>query len=158
LVSQTGLSSKPYFVTIGLLNDRAPRLTLRSSGVGRRISPSARVPLHLRAIDDFGVAELSLDLEETRVIDSKPGPKTHHPIDEKFSAQAGKQLPPDTEREPVAEIAEYALIPGSSVRIRSKAVDACVLGAQSAESRWLSFQVVSAEELFYEILTRQREQ
>jgi len=158
LLSQTGLSSKPYFVTIGLLNDRAPRLTLRSSGVGRRITPSARVPLHLRAIDDFGIAELSLDLEETRIIESKPVTKTHHPLEEKFPAEAENKLPPDIEREPVAEIAEYALLPGSSVRIRSKAVDACVLGAQSAESRWLSFQVVSAEELFYEILTRQREQ
>jgi hypothetical protein len=158
LVSQSGLSSKPHFVTIGILNDRAPRLTLRSSGVGRRVTPVARVPLHLRAIDDFGVAGLSLDLEETRIVDSKPATNTHHPLEEKFSADAGSKLPPDVEREPVVALAEYALVPGATVRVRGKASDACVLGTQSAESRWLSFQVVSAEELFYEILTRQREQ
>ncbi|MGE5192804.1 MAG: hypothetical protein ACM3U2_09895, partial [Deltaproteobacteria bacterium] len=158
LVSQSGLSSKPHFLTIGILNDRAPRLTLRSSGVGRRITPAARIPLHLRAIDDFGVAELSLDLEETRIVDSKPATSMHHPLEEKFSADAGSKLPADVEREPVAALAEYALIPGATVRIRGKAADACVLGMQSAESRWLSFQVVSPEELFYEILTRQREQ
>jgi hypothetical protein len=158
LVSQSGLSSKPHFLTIGILNDRPPRLTLRSSGVGRRVTPTARIPLHLRAIDDFGVAELSLELEETRIVDSKPATAAHRPLEEKFAAEAGSKLPPDVEREPVAALSEYALIPGASVRIRGKATDACVLGTQSAESRWLSFQVVSAEELFYEILTRQREQ
>ena len=158
LVGQSGLGSKPHFLTIGILNDRAPRLTLRSSGVGRRVTPTARIPLHLRAIDDFGVAELSLDLEETRIVEAKPVTATHHPLEEKFTAEAGSKLPSDIEREPVAALAEYALIPGATVRIRGKASDACVLGTQSAESRWLSFQVVSAEELFYEILTRQREQ
>jgi hypothetical protein len=158
LVAESGLASKPHFVTIGLLNDRAPRLTLRSSGVGRRVTPVARIPLHLRAIDDFGVAELSLDLEETRIVDSKPVTALHHPLEEKLSAAEGSKLPPDVEREPVAALAEYVLLPGATVRIRGKAADACVLGTQSAESRWLSFQVVSPEELFYEILTRQREQ
>ena len=56
-----GLNSKPHFLTIGILNDRPPRLTLRSSGVGRRVTPVAQVPLHLRVIDDFGVAQLSLE-------------------------------------------------------------------------------------------------
>jgi hypothetical protein len=158
LVAESGLASKPHFVTIGLLNDRAPRLTLRSSGVGRRVTPVARIPLHLRAIDDFGVAELSLDLEETRIVDSKPVTAMHHPLEEKFSAADGSKLPPDVEREPIAALSEYVLLPGATVRIRGKAADACVLGTQSAESRWLSFQVVSPEELFYEILTRQREQ
>ena len=56
------------------------------------------------------------------------------------------------------EIAEFNLNPGTTIRIRAKASDACILGAQSAESRWITLQVVSSEELFYEILTRQREQ
>ncbi len=159
LVSQSsGLSSKPHFLTIGVLNDRAPRLTLRSTGVGRRVTPVARIPLHLRAIDDFGVAELSLDLEETRVIDAKPTTALHHPLQEKYNFDAEAKLSPDVEREPIVGLAEYTLVPGAVVRLRGKAADACVLGTQTAESRWLSFQVVSAEELFYEILTRQREQ
>jgi hypothetical protein len=159
LVSRDGgLNSKPHFLTIGILNDRPPRLTLRSSGVGRRVTPVARIPLHLRVVDDFGVAELSLDLEETRIVESKPVSATHHPLEEKFAAESGNKLPTDIERDPVVALSQFSLIPGATVRLRGKSSDACVMGAQTAESRWLSFQVVSADELFYEILTRQREQ
>lgn len=158
LQGTSGLDSKPYFVTFGILNDRPPRLTLRSSGVGRRITPVARIPLHLRVIDDFGVVELSLDLEETHVVDSKPATSARSPLKEKFEANEGSKLPLDLGREPTIGISEYSLNPGTTVRIRGKASDACALGVQSAESRWLSFQVVTPDELFYEILTRQREQ
>ncbi|MBC7820526.1 MAG: hypothetical protein IAG10_26880, partial [Planctomycetaceae bacterium] len=158
LLGESGLDSKPYFLTFGILNDRPPRLTLRSTGVGRRITPVARIPLHLRALDDFGVAELSLDLEESHIVDSKPVASTRSPLKEKFESNDASKLPLDVARESTIGIAEYSLNPGTSVRIRGKASDACVLGIQSAESRWLSFQVVTADELFYEILTRQREQ
>ena len=158
LLGESGLDSKPYFLTFGILNDRPPRLTLRSTGVGRRITPVATIPIHLRAIDDFGVAELSLDLEETHLVDSKPVTAMHHPLNEKFESKDDVKLPLDIGREPMIGIAEYSLSPGTSVRIRGRASDACVLGTQSAESRWLAFQIVTADELFYEILTRQREQ
>ncbi|WP_010584951.1 hypothetical protein [Schlesneria paludicola] len=151
-----GLNSKPHFLTIGILNDRPPRLTLRSSGVGRRVTPVAQVPLHLRVMDDFGVAKLSLELEDTRVVEQKPTTVNHKPLDETLS-ESGQKLPTDIEREPILQLSQYNLVPGATVRVRGLASDACVLGTQSAESRWLSFQVVSAEELFYEILTRQRE-
>ena len=158
LVGQSGLSSKPYFLTLGILNDRAPRLTLRSSGVGRRVTPVAKIPLHLRVVDDFGVAQATIDLEETKILDSKPVVATHQAFQEDFEPDAAGKLPLDLTREPVIELAGYSLVPGAIVRIRGRATDACVLGIQSAESRWLSFQVVSPDELFYDILTRQREQ
>ncbi len=158
LLGESGLNSKPYFLTLGILNDRAPRLTLRSSGVGRRVTPVARIPLHLRAVDDFGVAQLSIDLEETHVVESKPATTAHHPLEETLPLDAAGKLPLDLTREPVVGLTEFSLVPGATVRIRGKAADACVLGTQTAESRWLSFQVVSADELFYELLTRQREQ
>ena len=61
LVARRGrLASKPYFLAIGLLKDREPRLTIRSSGVGRRITPAARIPLSIRANDDFALASLDL--------------------------------------------------------------------------------------------------
>ena len=72
--------------------------------------------------------------------------------------RSGQKLSGDVERDTTLELAEHKLSPGAAVRIRATADDACVLGTQSAESRWLSFQVVSADELFYDILTRQREQ
>ena len=158
LQGESGLDSKPYFLTFGILNDRPPRLTLRSTGVGRRITPVARIPLHLRAIDDFGVADISLELEETHVADAKPVTATHSLMKEHFESVEGNRQPLDVGREPVVGIGEYSLSPGTTVRIRGRASDACVLGVQSAESRWLAFQVVTPDELFYEILSRQREQ
>ena len=80
----------------------------------------------------------------------------HKPLDEQLS-DTGQKLPGDIEREPRLQLSEYNLTPGATIRVRGLAADACVLGTQSAESRWLSFQIVTAEELFYEILTRQRE-
>ena len=158
LTSQSGgLASKPYFLTIGILNDRPPRLTLRSSGVGRRITPVARIPLNIRAMDDFGVAKLALELELAKSVEQKIETTNHAPVEENF-AESGQKLSGDIERDTTLELAEFKLVPGAGVRIRSTASDACVLGTQSAESRWLSFQVVSADELFYDILTRQREQ
>lgn len=158
LLGKSGLHSKPYFLTIGILNDRAPRLTLRSSGVGRRVTPVARIPLHVRVLDDFGVSNLNVELEETRIVESKPVATTHQPIAEAFEPDPDGKLPTDVAREPELGLTEYSLTPGAMIRIRAKADDACVLGVQSSESRWLTFQVVSADELFYEILTRQREQ
>src|SRR5262249_44395760 len=67
-----GWSSKPYFVTVGLLKDREPRLAIRASGVGRRVTPVARIPLALRVTDDFGVTALGLDLERTELAGDKP--------------------------------------------------------------------------------------
>ena len=52
------LASKPYFVTLGLLADRAPRVTIRVTGIGRRVTPTARIPLSTRVVDDFGIARL----------------------------------------------------------------------------------------------------
>lgn len=153
-----GLNSKPHFLSVGVLQDRPPRVTIRSSGVGRRVTPVARIPLHVRAVDDFGVAELAVELELTRIEESQPKVEVVRPVEEKLTAAAPARLPADVEREPRIALADHALPPGSMVRLRCTAVDNCVLGARSGESRWLSFQVVSPEELFYEILTRQREQ
>lgn len=152
-----GLNSKPYFLTLGLLNDRPPRLTIRSSGVGRRVTPVARIPLNLRVLDDFGVAKLALEMEDIRLVDQKPTTNSRKPLEENLQ-QPGQKLQNDVEREPTLALAEYNLVPGASIRVKGTASDACVLGEQSAESRWLAFQIVSSEELFYEILTRQREQ
>ena len=33
--SETGLVSKPYFLSIGVQHDREPRITVRSTGIGR---------------------------------------------------------------------------------------------------------------------------
>lgn len=164
LVGQRGgLSSKPHFLSVGVLQDRPPRVTVRSSGVGRRVTPSARIPLHLRALDDFGVAEVAVNLELTHLElnhleNGEPKTSLVQPLQENLAAEGGTRLPVDVERDPKITLMEHTLTPGSQVRLRATALDRCVLGARKGESRWLSFQVVSPDELFYEILTRQREQ
>ncbi|HVV99737.1 MAG TPA: hypothetical protein VHB77_05335 [Planctomycetaceae bacterium] len=159
LVGKRGrLESKPYFLTLGILNDRPPRVQVRSSGVGRRVTPVARIPLAVHIADDFGTAEWAVELEETRIEEGKPKATTHRVQHEQVDPESGQKLPVDIARDLQIALAEYNLSPGNSVKLRATAVDACILGVQSSESRWLPFQVVSAEELFYEILMRQREQ
>lgn len=155
------LASKPAFLSIGLLKDREPRVTLRSSGVGRRVTPQVNIPLNLRAVDDFGIAGLALELE--RITPSETAPKTEtNRVDLALAASdaAGQtpNLSTEDERDQPLLLAEYKLTPGALVKIRGAATDQCHEGSQTGVSRWLSFQVVSPEELFYEILMRQRQQ
>src|SRR5690606_37652647 len=61
--TEAGLVSHPRPVTIGERPDRAPRLSLRHSGVRQRITPTATVPLQITARDDFGVRSVGLNVE-----------------------------------------------------------------------------------------------
>jgi hypothetical protein len=153
-----GLASRPHYLSIGLLTDRPPRVTARASGVGRRVTPQVQIPLTVRALDDFAVTTIGAELEETRLDQEKPVSSTHAiavALPEGFEA-AGPVT--DLERQPTIQFAPFALIPGTTVKLRGTAKDNCAEGSQSGESRWLTFQVVTPEELFYEILMRQREQ
>lgn len=156
LVGQEGgLMSKPYFLSIGLLIDREPRVSIRSSGVGRRVTPQARIPLTVHAADDFGITALALQLERTYLKDEKP---------ETQSEQVAMELPPlspdaaptDLDEQPTLPLGEHSLAPGTMLKVRGQATDNRAQGPQTGSSRWLSFQVVTPEELFYEILMRQR--
>ncbi|MGH7139192.1 MAG: hypothetical protein ACREHD_25895, partial [Pirellulales bacterium] len=156
LVGQEGgLMSKPYFLSIGLLIDREPRVSIRSSGVGRRVTPQARIPLTVHAADDFGITALALQLERTYLKDEKP---------ETQSEQVAMELPPlspdaaptDLDEQPTLPLGEHSLAPGTMLKVRGQATDNRAQGPQIGSSRWLSFQVVTPEELFYEVLMRQR--
>jgi len=152
---QAHLESKPYYLSIGLLVDRAPRLSLRSSGVGKRVTPQAKIPLHLRAQDDFGLVSLALELEQTVPHENKPEVSTRQMAIE-LPPEADGRPATDFEDEPKTALAEYALAAGTLVKLRAVATDNRAQGSQEAASRWLNFQIVTPEELFYEILMRQR--
>ena len=68
--ARTGLTSKPTFLSIGLLKDREPRVTLRAVGVGGHVTPVATIPLTVAATDDFGLAALRL---QSRADDERRG-------------------------------------------------------------------------------------
>ena len=152
-----GLSSKPYFLTIGLLIDRDPRVMVRSSGVGRRVTPQAQIPLSLRVLDDFGVTDVTLELERTGVEQEKLK-TTSTTVDLGGPDASQGRDASEFEQTHVVRVAQHKAVAGNILKLRASARDNCVLGAHTGQSRWLSFQVVTPEELFYEILTRQREQ
>jgi hypothetical protein len=159
LVGRDGrLSSKPYSLSIGLLEDREPRVSIRSSGVGRRITPQARVPLTLRVLDDFGVMAAAVELVQSILNIEQPETTTH---------RVDLEMPPDNpsgatltewDAKTTLAVTQFDLKPGMMLRIRGTAMDNCARGSQTGASRWLTFQIVTPEELFYEILMRQREQ
>lgn len=69
---ESGLESHPQTVSIGELPDRAPRLSLRHSGVRLRVTPEATIPLTISARDDFGIRQLNLDLSTPQATIAKP--------------------------------------------------------------------------------------
>lgn len=64
-------ASHPRGVSIGLLPDRPPRISIRHSGVRLRVTPSATIPLALTARDDFGIKKIDLAVRIAEGIDSK---------------------------------------------------------------------------------------
>ncbi len=123
LVSQeSGLASKPYFLTVGLLVDREPRLTLRSSGVGRRVTPQARIPLAIHAADDFGLVDLAIEVEKTVQKEDKPEISTSRSELEKYGADS-QSLPPSIDRDIEFKVAEQQLAAGNAIRLRAASSD-----------------------------------
>ena len=151
------LPSKPAYLSIGLLEDRPPRITLRSSGVGRRVTPQATIPTALRALDDFGLTSLAVEIETSlpKIEDEEQAAKISR-VESALPSEAGEPPPREHEEQPRIALAAFAVPPGAVVRLRGAGADNCAEGAQSAAGRWLTFQVVTPEELFYEILMRQR--
>ncbi len=151
------LESKPYFISLGLLQDRIPRVTVRSSGVGRRVTPQATVPMELRAIDDFGLASVAIEVEQSIPGEQKPETRSSQ-IAVPLPASDQDRAQTETATEQSVALKEFAVAPGHTARLRGTATDNRAEGGQQGQSRWLTFQVVTPEELFYEILMAQRAQ
>jgi hypothetical protein len=154
----TGLASRPTFLSIGLLRDREPRVSLRAVGVGGHVTPVATIPLSVAATDDFGLAALRLQIDRTVIVEEKErtAPKTRRttvalplatdPGRPVLDQQARHDVPLQTDPPPV----------GTALRFTGEAEDRCARGAQTGRSSVLALVVVSPDELFYEILIRQR--
>lgn len=155
---ETGLASKPYFLSIGLLDDRAPRLTIRSTGVGRRVTGQARLPLSMHVVDDFGIVQVDLETERTVAVAEKVQTGRDRFEIAKATADMSEEEAKTWDPEYRFSVAKAKVTPGSVLKVRAAAKDGCLTGPQTGFSRWVVFQVVTPEELFYEILMRQREQ
>jgi hypothetical protein len=156
--ARTGLTSRPTFLSLGLLRDREPRLALRAVGVGSRVTPVATIPLSLSATDDLGLVALRLQFDRTLTVEENDKVET-----KTKRTTIPFQLPVDPTR-PVLDhqVRHDVLLPavvpkiGTVLRFVAEADDHCARGAQTGRSGALALQVVSPDELFYEILIRQR--
>ena len=156
--AETGLDSRPTFLSIGLLRDREPRVTLRAVGVGTHVTPVATIPLTIAATDDFGLAALRLQVERTIIIEEKEKPET-----KSQRATIALPLPSDPARPVLDHQLQHDVFLqadppklGTVLRLTGEAEDRCARGAQTGRSSVLVLQVVAPDELFYEILIRQR--
>lgn len=155
--SETGLTSKPSFLSIGLMRDREPRVTLRSMGVGGRVTPVATIPLTLAATDDFGLAALRIQADRSTITQSeKPEQQTRKAaIAIPFEADPARPTLDHQARQDVSLQADPPAV-GTVLRFTGEADDRCARGVQTGRSGVLAFSVVSPDELYYEILIRQR--
>lgn len=154
--ARTGLSSKPAFLSLGLVRDREPRVTLRALGVGGHVTPVATLPLTLAATDDFGLGALRLRIDRTTGGDDKSAPtSTRRTVALPLSAEGGR---PVLDRQVRHDIVLQADPPpvGTVLRLIGEADDRSARGVQTGRSSVIQMQVVSLDELFYEILIRQR--
>ncbi len=156
--AETGLDSRPAFLSIGTLKDREPRVTLRALGVGGHVTPVATIPLTLAATDDFGLAALRLQIERTLSVEEKEKV-------ERKTERATVALPlssdparPTLDFQGRHDVVLQSRPPqvGTLLRFIGEADDRCARGTQTGRSSALALQVVSPDELFYEILIRQR--
>jgi hypothetical protein len=151
----TGLDSKPTFLSLGLLKDREPRVTLRAQGVGGHVTPVATIPLTMAATDDLGLAALRLQIERTSHAEGKSEPTVSKQAVPLPLPAGGKAVLDHQARHDVDLQASPPPI-GTILRLQAEAEDRCARGTQIGRSGVVHLQVVSVDELFYEILIRQR--
>ncbi|MCC7191228.1 MAG: hypothetical protein IT444_00475 [Phycisphaeraceae bacterium] len=152
--AQAGLSSLPVPIMIGLKADAVPKLTLTYNGVKSRVTPIAKIPLTVLARDDFGLADVQLvsRLTPPDATDVNAGTQTIEKI--YGPVKPATQLEVQDQR--VLELTPLKPAVGSLLTLLATASDERYIGAQTGQSRLVSFRIVSPEELFRDILIRQQ--
>ncbi|APW59517.1 hypothetical protein [Paludisphaera borealis] len=156
--ADTGLASKTSFLSIGLLRDREPRVTLRASGVGGHVTPIATIPLTIAATDDFGLAVLRIQADRSVLVEEKDKPEqkvVRSTINLPFEVDPAHPTLDLQVRHDLSLQSDPPKV-GAVLRFTGEADDRCARGVQTGRSSVLALSVVSADELFYEILIRQR--
>jgi hypothetical protein len=153
----TGLTSKPAFLSIGLLKDREPRVTLRVVGVGVHVTPVATIPLTIGATDDFGMSALRLQIDRSTLSgEEKSASKTERQtVSIPLASEPGRPVLDHQVRHDLILQTDPPKV-GTLLRLVAEADDQCARGVQTGRSSAVQMQVVSPDELFYEILIRQR--
>lgn len=150
------LASLPLPVSIGLKVDQPPKLTIAYTGVRLRVTPTAKIPLTINTRDDYGIARMDLN-EKVEMPDPAEPAKmkaTLSTLNLMPTTKPAKELDIQLQRQ--MDVAEFKLSPGAMLGLAGAATDDCYLGAQTGQSRAVTFKIVSPEELFKEILLRQQ--
>ena len=163
---KTGLDSRPAFLSIGILRDREPRVTVRALGIGSHVTPVATLPLSVAATDDLGLAAMRLRIDRTLIAPqedvggaqegaSSESKMQNAKVDLPLAAGEGRAALDQQVRHDLDLNADPPPV-GTLIRIVGEADDRCARGPQTGRSSVLALSVVSVEELFYEVLIRQR--
>ncbi|MEJ7640543.1 MAG: hypothetical protein WKF75_21875, partial [Singulisphaera sp.] len=125
-------------------------------GVGGHVTPVATIPLTLAATDDFGLASLRLHADRTSTAQEKSEAKTvRQTVPIPLSAEPGRPVLDHQVQHDVILQSDPPVV-GTILKFLGEAEDRCARGAQTGRSGVIQMQVVSPDELFYEILIRQR--
>lgn len=135
--------------------DRPPVVLARAEGVGSMITPSARIPLKVRATDDHGVVELGLEYDAATLA----APGTHEPARGTIALPAPADPGPRVEEDPAWEIGPLKIEPETRLDVRVFAMDNDgIHGSKKGHAATQSFLVVTPERLGEEFLRREEEQ
>lgn len=130
--------------------DRIPTVAARSAGIGSMIAPEARIPLAIRASDDFGLTAVGVEYE-VRAEEAEPA-RGELPFDA-FAARTPVEI--DTG----LEVSPLEIPPGRRLDIKVYALDNDGFrGPKRGHSPTQSFLVVTPERLLEEFLRREEEQ
>ena len=154
---ETGLLSKPAFLSLGLLKDREPRVDAcgrwASAATSRRSRPS-RSPSPRPTTSGWRRSGCRPIGRRTRRRSPSRRPSAQTvPIP--LSAEPGRPVLDHQVQHDVILQSDPPKI-GTILQFLGEAEDRCARGAQTGRSGVLQMQVVSPDELFYEILIRQR--
>jgi hypothetical protein len=135
---------------VSTVPDRLPIVLAQAEGIGSMIAPSARIPLRVRAQDDYRVTAIGVEHEVTREgeeprkgADAFPPPREQGPI---------------VEEAPVFEVGPLGIEPERRLDIRITAVDNDGLhGPKTGRAAAMSYLVVTPEKLLEDFLRREEE-
>jgi hypothetical protein len=160
------LQSLPLPITVGLLRDKAPRASLRYTGVRQRVSSQARIPLTIEVRDDFGIAsvdlirrvgsdDVSLAAEDESPAEGEaPSPVAHAVHETSIYGPASPAVSTVQNASMELDLKPLDLADETLLEIWVQAADAGEPAAQTGLSRILAFRITPSDQLFREILMR----
>jgi hypothetical protein len=141
--------------------DRMPVVQAAGEGIGSMITPNARIPFKVRAVDDYGVVALGVEYSV-----ENPGATSKGPEEGALEARKGTQPfdPPSApsasvEEARALEVGPLGIEPERRLDVRVTAGDNDGLhGSKTGRSATQSFLVVTPQRLGEDFLRREEEQ